>query len=315
MDNERKSLRLGLAAIACAAVLRLFANGGMDYLTGLLCREEVAAVLVYLETGRVVRPVQTQPPQTAPEATTPEVTQPLLSREDAALVEVINYTDLEPDMEALMVAAEFPALEGEAPAVLIVHTHGSESYLAQPGYTESSPFRTLDTRYNVVSMGEAVANRLRQAGIAVIHDQTLHDVPDYNGAYASSRKSVEGYLAQYPSIRLVLDLHRDASDDYVNQLTTGALVNGAVSSQLMLVVGTSHDHWQQNMSCAVQLHALLEKTHPGLCRPISFRRGGFNQELLPGMLLVEVGAAGDSHAQALAAAEVLAQTILLLGQS
>ncbi len=316
MENERKSLRLGVAVIACAAVLRLVAGGALAPLARLLEPEGAAAMLLYLESGRVVSrkpPAATDPAPTQPPEPTVQQ-EPLLVAGDGAYVQIINYTSLEPDVESLMWAAEFPCLVDDAPTVLILHTHGSESYLAQPGYVESSPFRTLDNRYNMVSIGEAVAHKLRQAGIGVIHDTTLHDAPDYNSAYSSARASVEGYLAQYPSIRLVLDLHRDASNDYVNQLTTGALVDGQSSAQLMMVVGTSHEAWQQNMSCAVQLHALLEKTQPGLCRPISFRGGTFNQELLPGMLLVEVGAAGDTHQRATVAADALAEAIIALSQ-
>ncbi len=319
MEQERKSLRVGLAVIFCAAVLRLLSGGALDGIVQVLSNEELAGVIFYLESGRVVRPAPapTDPPATTPEtaATTPSEETAPVTVEDAALVQIINYTDLKPDLEQLILAAEFPELKGQAPTVLILHTHGSESYLAQPGYQEVSPFRTLDNGYNMVSVGEAVAQRLRQAGIGVIHDTTLHDHPDYNGAYSSARKSVRQYLEQYPSIRLVLDLHRDASDDYVNQLTTGALMDGELSSQLMMVVGTGHSGWQQNMSCGVQLHAWLEKTWPGMCRPISFRVPAFNQDLLPAMLLVEVGAAGDTHAQALRAADALAQGLIALSGS
>ena len=85
----------------------------------------------------------------------------------------------------------------------------------------------------------------------------------------------------------------------------------------MLVVGSdagglSHPHWQENMALAVKLHAQLEKNCPGICRPISFRSQCFNQDLSPGALLVEVGAAGNTRAEALLATEQLAQGILAL---
>ncbi len=319
MENERKSIRIGLAVILCAAVLRLIAGGALAPLGRLLNGETVTAALLYLESGRVVykQPVVGETPkQTRPAPQTqPQTREPVLEPGDGAYVEIINYTSLEPDLEALMWESDFPELVSSEPTVLIVHTHGSESYLCQAGYVESSPYRTHDNGYNMVSIGDVVATRLRQAGIGVIHDTTLHDVPDYNGAYASARSAVKEYLKQYPSIRLVLDLHRDANGDYVNQLTTGALVEGQASAQLMMVVGTDHVLWQQNMSCAVQLHALLEKTSPGICRAISFRGGVFNQDLLPAMLLVEVGAAGDTHARAEVAAQALADAIIALSDN
>lgn len=310
MENERKSLRWGVMLIAWAAALRLVLAGFPQAFT----KDQVVAALFYLESGRVVRPglPATTPPKTTPPATSPEARQALLDEEDARLVSLRNSTALAPDIEKLMVQANFPSLEGDGPTVLILHSHGSESYLAQAGYVESSPYRTHDREHNMVSIGEALAQKLRSRGIGVIHDTTMHDVPSYNSAYANSRVAIGQYLEQYPSIRLVLDLHRDASSDYVNQLVTHARVDGEDSAQLMLVIGTSHDGWQKNMSCAVQLQALLEKTWPGLCRAIDFRTGRFNQDLGPVTMLVEVGAAGDTRQEALVAAQALAQAIAAL---
>ena len=319
MENERKSLRWGVMLIAWAAALRLLSAGLPGMLLHAVTGEKVIAALVYLETGRVVRPNvpkatlrDSAPGETTPPAAEKEEAQPLLAPEDARLVSLRNSTDLEPDVDKLLLEAEFPDLVGSEPTVLIVHSHGSESYLAQAGYTESSPYRTHDRAHNMVSVGEALANKLRSLGIGVIHDTTMHDVPDYNAAYANSRAAIRKYLEQYPSIRLVLDLHRDASSNYVNQLTTHAKVAGEDSAQLMLVIGTGHDGWQQNMSCAAQLHALLEKTWPGLCRSIDFRTGRFNQDLGPVTMLVEVGAAGDTRQEALIAVDALADAIAAL---
>ncbi len=313
MENERKAIRWGVVLIAFAAVLRLTVGGLPGALLRAITGEKTVAVLLYLESGRVVRPApqETWPvPATVPPP--PQQTQPLLQSCDAELVGVRNDTDIQPDVPALMLQAEFPKLKSEEPTVLIVHTHGSESYLAQAGYTESSPYRTHDENYNMVSVGRALADKLESQGIGVIHDTRLHDVPDYNAAYASSRASIREYLKEYPSIRLVLDLHRDASSNYVNQLTTQAMVAGGDSAQLMLVIGTGHDAWPQNMSCAVQLHALLEKTWPGLCRDINFRTGRFNQDMGPVTMLVEVGAAGDTREEALIAVEALGDAIIAL---
>lgn len=309
MEKERKSLRWGVLLIALAAALRLAMAAFSGFDLGGISGEKTVAWLLYLETGRFPRPgpEPTAPAaqQTGPVSTAP----PLLQAEDASLVSVRNDTSLTPDIPALLLAAEFPSLAGSGPTVLIVHTHASESYLTQAGYTESSPYRTHDQNHNMVSIGSALAELLRSRGIGVIHDTRLHDVPDYNAAYANSRSAIREYLAQYPSIRLVLDLHRDASSDYVNQLTTSATVAGEASAQLMLVIATGHDNWQQNMSCAVQLQAVLEKTWPGLCRDINFRTGRFNQDLGPVSMLVEVGAAGDTRQEALVAIGALADAI------
>ena len=75
-----------------------------------------------------------------------------------------------------------------------------------------------------------------------------------------------------------------------------------------------HPKWQENMSLAVKLHAQLEKTCPGICRPISLRSQRFNQDLSTGALSIEVGAAGNTRQEALGGAEILAQAIIALSR-
>ena len=95
-------------------------------------------------------------------------------------------------------------------------------------------------------------------------------------------------------------------------MRTLAQVEGESSAQLMMVLGTNHKGYEENLSLGLKLHALLERTHPGLMRPLQLRAQRFNQDLLPGTLLIEVGAAGNTHPEAMTAAEVLAQAIIAL---
>ena len=78
--------------------------------------------------------------------------------------------------------------------------------------------------------------------------------------------------------------------------------------------GLNHPDWEQKLSLALKLHAQLERQCPGITRPLVLRSQRFNQDMSPGALLVEVGAAGDSHDEALAAAEQLAKAIVALAK-
>lgn len=334
MDQERNIFRFGLWVIVFAAVLRLLGSGVWKPVVSWLGKPDTISFLLYLQTGRVVRqapetlptePAETVPSTTAPEPTLPEPTQPALpvfAAGDTELIDMSVHCSYEPDLEALLTQPLTWDLTGPEPTVLIVHTHATESFTQSPGedYAESSAYRTLDEHYNMVSIGAYLASLLEEAGIRVLHDTGLHDHPSYTGAYNSSRSSVQSYLKEYPSIRLVLDLHRDAlSLDSETQLRTEATVKGQTSAQLMMVVGTDagglfHPDWQENLSLALKLHAQLEKDYPGITRPISFRSQRFNQDLLPGAMLVEVGAAGNTHTEALRAAEALAQAIIELSK-
>ena len=330
MGSEKKYLRAGVLVICGALVVRLVSGGAV---ASFVTKPEVITTLLFLETGRyvqeVAQPAKTAPVPTDPTEPTEPTTQPVpvqqpaaaaFSPEDARLVTVNNVCGYEVDLEAMLAKPLSWDLTAEGPAVLIVHTHGTESYEKTGDYQESSAYRTLDNDYNVVSVGDRLAQLLEAGGVEVLHDRTLHDSPSYNGAYGSSRKSVQKYLEQYPSIRMVLDIHRDSvtrSDG--TQAAYTLTVEGKQTAKLMMVVGTdangnAHPNWQTNMALAVKLHAQLEKLAPGSCRTISFRKQRFNQDLSAGAMLIEVGAAGNTHEQALAGAELLARGILALAK-
>ena len=106
----------------------------------------------------------------------------------------------------------------EMPQILILHTHATESYTMPEGqeYNDDGATRTEDTDYNVVRVGDEIAEVFEEAGISVLHDRTLYDcrqapIPARMSRAASPPSGP--YLAQYPSIRSVLDVHRDAIED------------------------------------------------------------------------------------------------------
>lgn len=323
MEPERKSLRIGLIIICAGILLRILGSGILTPMLNFLTRPDVASFLIYLETGRVIRleaPHETLPPETQSVlATTPSTgSEPIqFTQEDAGLVNLYHFSSLPVDETSLLLSPLNWNLRSEEPTVLILHSHASECYTKTTEDYEESYYRTQNTDYNMVRIGSRVAQLLEEAGIRVIHDRSLHDDPSYLGSYENSRRSAKNILAQHPSIFLILDLHRDAADVNGGQLDTSATVNGRESAQLMLVVGSnagglSHPHWQENMALAEKLHVLLQKENPGICRPICFRNERFNQDLLPGTLLVEVGAAGNTLDEALIAAEALAEAIIAL---
>ena len=328
MDHQHQSLRIGAAAILFALLLRLGGSGILRNVADFLNDPEITSLLIYLETGRIVRfsPSFREEPVFSLESHTPDFAQnltllPSFSLGDGAAVPIKSNCSLEPDVESLITQALSWDLTTEEPAVLILHTHATESYAQGSGerYRESSAYRTLDEAYNMISVGDHLTQLLNAGGITVIHDRSLHDYPSYSGSYNHARKSIAAYLEEYPSIQLVLDLHRDASDDDNNQMRTEARVNGKSSAQIMLVVGTSgsgltHPDWEQNLSLGLKLHTQLERIAPGITRYVNLRAQRFNQDLSPGALIVEVGAAGNTHAEALTATEVLAQAILSLAK-
>ncbi len=205
----------------------------------------------------------------------------------------------------------------EGPQVLIVHTHGSEAYTMPEGqsYVPSGDCRTTDNAYNVVRVGDEIARVLEEAGLEVLHDPTLHDYPEYSGAYDRSLETVQRYLENYPTIAFVLDVHRDAvSDSEGNPYKVVSGVAGLNAAQMSFVVGTDgggleHPHWQENLKLAAAIQQQLAADYPTLMRPITVRNSRYNQHTTTGSLLVEMGAAGNSLDEALLSARLLGEAM------
>ena len=210
------------------------------------------------------------------------------------------------------------ALGEEEPQVLILHTHGSEAYTPGPGaeggIVWSGDYRTTDYRYNVVRVGDEMAEALGEAGLSVLHDRTLYDYPNYSGAYDRALAAIRKYLERYPSIRFVLDVHRDAIEDgQGNQYKVVSEVEGAgVSAQMSLVVGSDgsgleHPDWLENLRLAAAVQQDILERYPTLMRPVLLRNSRYNQHATAGSLLLEVGAAGNSPEEAVLAGRLFAE--------
>ncbi len=330
VDFERSARNFGIWVILLTLLFRLFAAG----LPQSLLRQRNNSITQDNQTGQNVRSLSfgfgitplfrresiAYPPESAPPTDIPRQPElPAFQPEDGDTVALTNSSDKSPDLGELIARPLECSLAGQEPTVLILHTHTTECYTRSEGeeYDESSAYRTLAEEYNMLCVGDRVAELLEQAGIPVIHDRQLHDYPSYTGAYNHARKATQAALEEYPTIRIVLDLHRDAAEGTSGQLRTVAQIDGKSGAQLMFVVGCGnaglkHPNWEENLSLALKLQFLLEEQHPGICRPISLRNQRFNQDLSTGALLIEVGAAGNTHEEALLAAQALAEAVIRL---
>lgn len=206
-----------------------------------------------------------------------------------------------------------PAKEG--PQILIMHTHTTEAYTKgkKDTYKETDTARTTDNNYNMVRVGEEMKSVFQDMGLSVVHDKTKYDYPSYNGSYSRALTGIEKMLKKYPTIQVVLDVHRDAivSKDGVSYAKKTE-IDGEEVAQVMLVVGTNdmgltHPKWKNHLTLAVQIQKNMLALDQSFPRPIDLRRQRFNEHATPGSLLVEVGTSGNTLKQALAGARLFAQ--------
>ena len=234
-------------------------------------------------------------------------------------VSVYNHTDYAIDIPALIQNAPQLSAAGEGPKVLIYHSHATESYTmaGTDVYEPSGDHRTLDTSQNMVRVGEEMKAVFEAAGIGVVHDTTLYDYPSYNDAYNRSVQGVAENLKKYPSIVLVLDVHRDAL--VANDGTIYKVVAGTVDdcAQVMMVMGSDatgqvHPNWKVNLALALSIQSALSGKWSTLARPLVLRPTRFNQHLSTGTILVEVGTHGNTLQEAITAARLYARTVVEL---
>ena len=214
--------------------------------------------------------------------------------------------------------------DSAAPQVLIMHTHATEDYRLSAGlwFRPGDGSRTTDRNYNMCAVGRVMADTLNAAGLNTLHDETLNDYPSYTGSYENSRAVVQRYLAQYPSIKVVLDVHRDAIEtEGGSRMAPVCTVDGRQAAQVMIICGCDNGGsvrlpgWRQNLRFAAAWERSMEGMYPGFTRPVLFSYRFYNQDLTTGSLLIEIGGHGNNLNEALYAGQLAANGLVqaLLG--
>lgn len=260
-----------------------------------------------------VEPTPTQQPPMPTETPKQEALIDYDAIHSASGLAINNATSYSVDVDSAC-AEEMPfKIDSDGPQVLVVHTHTTECYNgdAMSGETE----RTTDDTRNVIAVGKVICGILEEYGIKTVHDTTVHDYPSYQSAYTRTLKTIDENLKKYPSIKVVLDVHRDAFIyEDGSKLKVTCDQNGISTAKVMLVVGTdsmglSHPNWRGNLNFAAKIQNAAEKMYPGLMRPIDLRRERFNMHMTRGSLLLEVGSNGNSLAEALEGGADVAKAI------
>lgn len=228
-----------------------------------------------------------------------------------------NETTYNIDTKALIDEKCDIMLDHKNPEILIVHTHGSESYTQSEKYkySPSDYARCQDTNFNVVRVGEELASELTERGYNVLHDKTINDYPSYNHSYSKTLGVIEEYLKKYPSIKCVFDVHRDAvSDDENGRIKFTSEINGEKVSQIMIVCGSDqlgleNPNWQKNLATGLKIQSALEKKYPGLMRPLNLRKERFNLHKTTGSFIFEFGTHGNTLDEVLSSVKYFADGI------
>ncbi len=207
------------------------------------------------------------------------------------------------------------------PQILIMHTHTTESYIQESRdyYLKTDASRSTDNSKNMAAIGDIIAAKVEAAGYGVLHDKTQHDYPSYSGSYDRSKKTVSEYLKKYPSIKIVIDVHRDAlAGDGTDKIKLVTDIDGRPAAQVMLVMGSQtgsvsgYPNWRQNLRLAMQFHKKIESLYPSLARPMVVASKLYNQHLTTGSMLIEIGTDANSIDEAKYSAELVGEALVAL---
>lgn len=293
--------------------------GEIEYIAADPYLEEDAGDFNDLQGELIVKEVLAESAQGAKAGADGEVLYPVIAKNlsTESVHYLNNQTKYSPDTYAL-IKNKPEALENihpDEPTVLIVHTHGLESYNmcnTDGYYSNILATRSEKESENVVRMGNKITEILENFGINTIHCKTLCDKDSFVYAYSTSSEIVSEYLKKYPSIKIVIDLHRDSIESADRTKTKPVFsFAGRDTAQLMFVVGTdeagaTHPNWQENLSFALHLQSEISKDYPELFRKINLRSASFNQQLSPGYLLLECGSCASTVEEAENAANLFA---------
>ena len=172
---------------------------------------------------------------------------------------------------------------GDEPAVLIVHTHATESYLP----ASEGNYHTKKKENTVRDVGSVLAQTLKDEGIMSVHDLTLHDNPSYNQSYSRSYETIDGLLKKYPTIKCVIDLHRDAiaSDSKAQTVSVG----GRQCASYSFVVSNAVPTYDANLKFIKRLNKEASDSYSGFCGKVLERGYRYNQDLSSHYMLLEIG--------------------------
>jgi len=203
-------------------------------------------------------------------------------------------------------------LSNKDPQILIYHSHATESYMPNT----ASNYHTLAEKYNVVSVGNIMAKVLQEKyNFKVIHDKTYHDKDSYAYSYSNSLVTIQKQTTKYPSIKVILDIHRDAftaKDESVRTAKKNdytATINGKKAARIMLVVGRKNPNFGELEKFAAYIKKKMDKLYPGLYLKTEKPNTKYNQYFSNYSMLIEVGCMLNTIEEAQYSAELMGHVL------
>ncbi|SHJ45990.1 stage II sporulation protein P [Geosporobacter subterraneus DSM 17957] len=202
-------------------------------------------------------------------------------------------------------------LDLKKPVIFIYHTHGTESYRPE----SVGNYHSLNRKYTVVNVGEKLKDHLTSKGYQVIHDETIHDHPSFQGSYVRSLETLNQNLKKNDSLKIVFDIHRDGIDRIESLPNYNALkedsvvtINGERVAKFLFVVGGQNENYDKLLKLAEYIRIRSDEMYPGLAKKTIVKDyAKFNQYKSDFSLLIEVGSNANHIDEAIRTTKYLAE--------
>lgn len=206
---------------------------------------------------------------------------------------------------------DFTIEKKEEPQILIYHTHSQEEFADYPENPDAT----------IVGVGTYLAELLEQKGYQVIHDTSVYDLRDgkldRSQAYTYALDGISGILQKYPSIEVVLDVHRDGVKEGTRLVKE---IGGKPTAQIMFFNGMSqtpdgpieylpNPNRDFNLGFSFQMQLKAAENFPGFTRKIYLKGLRYNEHVRARAALIEVGAQTNTYEEARNAMEPLAEIL------
>ncbi len=194
--------------------------------------------------------------------------------------------------------------------IYIYSTHETEGYSDK--YIE-----LYNIKPTVKTMNYILKDYLTDYGLnTYIEEGSVTDVLkennwSYRYSYDASKILIENKIKENPSLKLIIDLHRDSSSKTATTYTK----DNTSYAKILFVVGMEHENCETNLALATKLKDLLDEELPGITRGISKKSGEgvngiYNQDLSPKSVLIELGGQYNEIEELNNSLKILAKVIL-----
>ena len=175
------------------------------------------------------------------------------------------------------------------PIVYLYNSHQKEDYSME--YMED-----YNINPTVLMASYMIKERLDDLGIyTIVEENSISDYlkendMKYYQSYEASRHYLLDIMEKYDSIRLFIDIHRDAVTHEISTVN----IDGVDCAKIMFVVGKEHENYLKNLESSNKLNDMIKNKYPSITRGVLEKEGKnvngiYNQDLGSNIMLIEIG--------------------------